>query len=74
MANPPTRAAWRKSSHSGNGGNCIETAILDHHIAIRDSTNPTGRPRQDADGLHPVNFGQLVPGFVGPLPCTGLSI
>ena len=45
-----TRACWRKSSHSsGNGGACVEVAVLpgskegsDHVIALRDSKNPDG--------------------------------
>lgn len=35
-----SRAAWRKSSHSGgNGGECVE---LTHLGAVRDSKNPSG--------------------------------
>ncbi|SEG91163.1 protein of unknown function [Thermomonospora echinospora] len=37
-----SRAVWRKSSHSGNGGNCVEIADLSTGIAIRDSKNPDG--------------------------------
>jgi hypothetical protein len=35
---------WRKSSASnGNGGNnCVEVALLDAAVAIRDSKNPDG--------------------------------
>lgn len=33
-----SRAVWRKSTRSGSdGGNCVEIASLEHHIAIRDS-------------------------------------
>jgi len=37
-------AVWKKSSRSnGNGGNnCVEVAILDTVVAVRDSKNPTG--------------------------------
>jgi hypothetical protein len=35
--------AWRTSSYSGsNGGNCIEVAVADRAVAVRDSTNPGG--------------------------------
>jgi hypothetical protein len=45
-----TGAAWRKSSFSsGNGGACVEVAIVpdategsDSFIALRDSKNPAG--------------------------------
>jgi Domain of unknown function (DUF397) len=37
------QARWRKSSHSGTSGTCLEVAELhDGHHALRDSTNPTG--------------------------------
>jgi hypothetical protein len=37
-------ATWRKSSRSnGNGGNnCVEMAVLDTVIAVRDSKSPSG--------------------------------
>jgi hypothetical protein len=32
---------WRKSSHSSDGGQCVETAVLpDHRVAVRDSKHP----------------------------------
>lgn len=32
---------WRKSSHSGDGGECVEAAVLrDRRIAVRDSKHP----------------------------------
>jgi hypothetical protein len=34
-------AVWRKSSHSV-GGNCVEVAFVDHHVAVRDSKNRNG--------------------------------
>jgi len=39
-----TRAAWRKSSYSGNnGGNCVEVARnLPGVVALRDSKDPDG--------------------------------
>jgi hypothetical protein len=34
---------WRKSSYSGNGGNCVEVGTgLPGKIAVRDSKNPDG--------------------------------
>ncbi|UOZ03388.1 DUF397 domain-containing protein [Amycolatopsis sp. WQ 127309] len=36
-------SAWRKSSHSGEGGNeCVEVASLDAVVAVRDSKDPRG--------------------------------
>lgn len=38
-----SRAVWRKSSKSQDGGGCVEVAELDQqHVAVRDSKNPTG--------------------------------
>jgi len=37
-----TRAQWRKSSFSGNSGNCVEVAELDDTVAVRDSKDPDG--------------------------------
>jgi hypothetical protein len=35
--------AWRKSSYSGNGGNCVEVGDgLAHAIPVRDSKDPNG--------------------------------
>jgi Domain of unknown function (DUF397) len=37
-----SRAVWRKSSYSGQSGNCVEVARnLPAHVAIRDSKSPT---------------------------------
>jgi len=34
-------AKWRKSSYSGgNGGSCVEVAVLDDGIAVRNSNRP----------------------------------
>ncbi|MGH2943921.1 MAG: DUF397 domain-containing protein [Solirubrobacteraceae bacterium] len=34
---------WRKSSHSGDAGECVETAVLpDLRVAVRDSKHPDG--------------------------------
>ncbi len=39
-----TNVTWRKSSYSGgNGGNCVEVALLpDDSRAVRDSKDPGG--------------------------------
>jgi Domain of unknown function (DUF397) len=46
MATPDadlSRAAWRKSSHSNNGGACVEVATnLPGLVAVRDSKDPSG--------------------------------
>ncbi len=41
-----SRAVWRKSTRSNNGGECVEVAtnLRDEHgvVLVRDSKNPTG--------------------------------
>lgn len=37
-----TGANWRKSSHSGNGGNCVEVAMVGDGVGVRDSKQPGG--------------------------------
>ena len=37
-----TGATWRKSSHSGGEGQCVELAHSEDWAAIRDSKNPDG--------------------------------
>lgn len=38
-----SRAAWRKSTYSNNGGNCVEVAAARPGvIAVRDSRDPGG--------------------------------
>lgn len=39
-----SRATWRKSSHSGGSGNCVEVAGLrPGAVGVRDSKDPGGR-------------------------------
>lgn len=37
-----SRAAWRTSSYSGNGNNCVEAASIGNHVAVRDTLNRAG--------------------------------
>ncbi|MGW0435580.1 DUF397 domain-containing protein [Micromonospora sp. NPDC003197] len=38
-----SNASWRKSTRSGNGGNCVEVADnLPDVVAVRDSKDPYG--------------------------------
>ena len=40
-----SRAEWRKSSYSGQSGNCVEVARnLPGLVAVRDSNEPRRRP------------------------------
>lgn len=36
------RAGWRKSSHSGDEGACVEIATLTRTVGVRDSKDPGG--------------------------------
>jgi hypothetical protein len=37
-----TKARWRKSTRSGEAGNCVEVAHTDQVVGVRDSKHPTG--------------------------------
>jgi Domain of unknown function (DUF397) len=39
-----SRATWRKSSHSGGSGNCVEVAaLMPGAVGVRDSKDPGGQ-------------------------------
>jgi len=37
-----SRAQWKKSSYSGNSGNCVEVTQLGSTVAVRDSKDQSG--------------------------------
>ena len=37
-----SRTTWRKSSYSGNSGNCVEVAVTEAVVGVRDSKNRNG--------------------------------
>lgn len=41
-AHEPDGLVWRRSSYSGDTGNCVEIAWPDRQVAVRDSKQPTG--------------------------------
>ncbi|HEX5405478.1 MAG TPA: DUF397 domain-containing protein [Pseudonocardiaceae bacterium] len=38
----PDRLRWRTSSRSSNGENCVQLAVSEDGVLVRDSKNPTG--------------------------------
>jgi hypothetical protein len=36
------RAAWHKSSRSSGNGNCVEVAVVDEAVAVRDTKDRSG--------------------------------
>lgn len=38
----PIDKAWRKSSYSGNGGNCVEVGRAGSAVAVRDTKDRDG--------------------------------
>jgi Domain of unknown function (DUF397) len=42
MTMDSTPVLWRKSSYSGSGNNCVETATADQVVLIRDSKDQGG--------------------------------
>jgi hypothetical protein len=39
-----TKATWRKSTRSGGNGDCVEVAITDEGVAVRDTKDRTKNP------------------------------
>ncbi|MFF5216067.1 DUF397 domain-containing protein [Micromonospora sp. NPDC000442] len=37
-----TNAVWRKSARSNGQNACVEVAVVDRAVAVRDSKNPSG--------------------------------
>ncbi|MEU3166997.1 DUF397 domain-containing protein [Streptosporangium sp. NPDC006930] len=37
-----SQARWHKSSLSGEGASCVETAFVGNHVAVRDTKNRDG--------------------------------
>jgi hypothetical protein len=37
-----SRAAWHKSTRSSGNGNCVEVAMLDDAVAVRDTKDRSG--------------------------------
>jgi hypothetical protein len=41
--NIENNSTWRKATHSGNSGNCVETGVADAgHILVRDTQDRNG--------------------------------
>ncbi|NDU73565.1 DUF397 domain-containing protein [Actinomadura sp. DSM 109109] len=55
-ASNSSRSVWRKSTHSGGNGECIEVARLAGAIGVRDSKDPAGVHLSVAPGA----FGALI--------------
>lgn len=36
------RSGWHKSTYSGSNGCCVEVAVTDRGVAVRDSKDPDG--------------------------------
>jgi Domain of unknown function (DUF397) len=63
-----SRAQWRKSSYSGNSGNCVEVAQLGSIVAVRDSNDHARGSGPDLRARHLVGVCETMPaGYQGSL-------
>ena len=56
-----SRAHWRKSSYSGNTGNCVEVAITNEAVHVRDSKDPHG----PVLSFSPAEWHEFIRGVIG---------
>lgn len=42
MPNDLSHAQWLRSSYSSNSGNCVEVAVTESVVGVRDSKDPAG--------------------------------
>jgi Domain of unknown function (DUF397) len=61
-----SRATWRKSRRSNNGGNCIEVNATPGTVAVRDSKDPRGPVLVLAPAQWRAFTGQVKTGMIGP--------
>ncbi|MFI6452154.1 DUF397 domain-containing protein [Streptosporangium amethystogenes] len=54
--------AWRKSSYSTDGGNCVEVARADNRYLVRDSKDPDGAMLSFSPGDWTVFLGRVKTG------------
>jgi Domain of unknown function (DUF397) len=65
---------WRKSSYSGNGGDCVEVAGYDNHLMVRDSKNPEDAKLAFTTASWKAFTAKVKASLAHPLPtCKGLS-
>jgi hypothetical protein len=67
-------SCWRKSSYSGNGGDCVEVADYDNHLMVRDSKNPEGAKLAFTTASWKAFTAKVKASLAHPLPtCKGHS-
>jgi len=59
---------WRKSSYSGNGGDCVEVADHAGHLMVRDSKNPAGAKLAFTTASWRAFAARVKASLAGPLP------